>query len=174
MIKLGLIQEGEPVELLDGHLVVRDREGPEHAAGIRRVLRALLRAAGDAWQVDCCRAFALDDDSEPEPDVAVVPVDPQDYRSGHPSHAVLLVEVADSSYRIDHTHKASLYARAGVPEYWIVDVAHERLEVHRTPEASSEAPYGWHYSSVAILTKSDEVTPLFAPTTTFRISDLLI
>ena len=174
MIELGVIQEDEPIELLDGQLVVRDREGPEHAAGVRRVLAVLQPVAGDAWQVDCCRAFALDADSEPEPDVAVVPFDPQYYRAGHPSRAVLLVEVSDSSYRIDHTYKASLYARAGVPEYWVVDVAHARLEVHRAPAASSEAPYGWRYSSVTVLPKSDEVTLLFAPTVTIRIADLLI
>ena len=126
-----------------------------------------------AWQVDCGRAFALDDDSEPEPDVAVVPFDPDYYRQGHPSRAALLVEVSHSSYRIDHGFKASLYARAAIQEYWIVDVAHETLEVHRAPEVSSDAPYGWRYASVEVLTKLATVSPLVAPSVVIPVADLL-
>src|SRR5204863_7843063 len=76
LIELGVFQPGERLELLDGLLVLREPQGVPHATAIRRVLRALRRALGDAWQVDSQLPLALDADSEPEPDVAVVPADP--------------------------------------------------------------------------------------------------
>ena len=174
LVDLAVFQPGERIELLDGQLVVREPQGSRHAAAVRLVVQTLHRALGAAWQIDSQFPFALDDDSEPEPDVAVVPLDPNHYRDGHPSRAVLIVEVADSSYRIDHGAKASLYARAGIAEYWIVDVARAGLEVHRTPEAASEAIYGWRYGSVDVLTKSATVTPLVAPDVVIPVADLLL
>ena len=174
LVDLGVFQPGERIELLDGHLVVREPQGSRHAAAVRLVVDTLRGALGDAWRIDSQFPFALDDDSEPEPDVAVVPHDPNRYRDGHPSRAVLIVEVAESSYRIDHGAKASLYARAGIPEYWIVDVARAGVEVHRAPEASSEAIYGWRYRSVVTLGKSATVSPLIAPDVAIPVADLLL
>ena len=173
LIECGVLQEDERVELLDGLLVVREPQGSRHNTGIRCVTAALRSALGDAWQIDSQLAIALDDDSEPEPDIAVVPGDARSYRDAHPSHPVLIVEVAESSYRIDHTYKAGLYARAGVPEYWIVDVARSSLEVHRSPEAASEAVHGWRYAIVETLRPPAAVTPLIAPAVTIRVADLL-
>src|SRR5689334_5726551 len=113
LVELGVFQPGERLELLDGLLVVREPQGARHATAIRRVLAALRRTLGDAWQIDSQLPIALDADSEPEPDVAVVPGDPGTYREAHPSHPLLIVEVAESSYRVDREHKAGLYARAG-------------------------------------------------------------
>jgi Uma2 family endonuclease len=174
LVDLGVFQPGERIELLDGELVVREPQGSRHAAAVRLVVDTLRGALGDAWRIDSQFPFALDDVSEPEPDVAVVPHDPKHYREGHPSHAVLIVEVAESSYRIDHGYKAGLYARAGLAEYWIVDLAHETLEVHRAPEASSEAVHGWRYGSVEKLGKSAAVTPLVAPGVAIPVADLLL
>jgi len=174
LVELGVFQPGERIELLEGQLVVRESPGREHSSGIRRVVRTLQRALGDTWQIDSQFPFALDDVSEPQPDVAVVPLDPNLYRDGHPSHAVLLVEVAWSSYRIDHNYKAGLYARAGIAEYWIVDLPRETLEVHRSPELSREAVHGWRYAQVDTLTKSASVTPLVAPGVVIPVADLLL
>jgi Uma2 family endonuclease len=135
LVELGVFRPGERLELFDGLLVVREPQGSRHAGTIRRVLAALRRALGDAWQIDSQLPVALDEDSEPEPDVAVVPRDPDAYLHAHPSRPVLIVEVAESSYRIDREYKASLYARAGIADYWIVDLVHNTLEVHREPEA---------------------------------------
>src|SRR5437899_10180856 len=113
LVELGVFQPGERLELLDGLLVVREPQGSRHAGTIRRVtirrvLAALRRALGDAWQIDSQLPIALDADSEPEPDVAVVPRDPGTYLDAHPSRAMLIVEVAETSYRIDREYKASL------------------------------------------------------------------
>ncbi|HYS17104.1 MAG TPA: Uma2 family endonuclease [Candidatus Binatia bacterium] len=162
LIELGVFRTDERLELLDGLLVVREPQGSRHAGTIRRVLAALRRTLGDDWQIDSQLPIALDDDSEPEPDISVVPRDPGAYIDAHPSRAVLVVEIAESSYRTDREHKASLYARAGIADCWIVDVVHGILEVHREPEASPEALYGWRYRNVATLRPPATVTPLVA------------
>jgi len=172
LVELGVF-EGERLELLDGLLAVREPQGSRHSAGIRRVVAALRRALGEAWQIDSQLPIALDDDSEPEPDVAVVPRDAAAYRDAHPSRPALIVEVAESSYRIDHGYKASLYARAGVPEYWIIDVVRETVEVHRTPEASSEAIHGWRYGSIDTLRPPSTIAPLIVPDVSIVVADLL-
>ena len=173
LIELGVFRPGERLELLDGLLAVREPQGSRHAASIRCVLKALRDALGETWQIDSQLPIALDDYSEPEPDIAVVPHDPHNYRSHHPSRPVLIVEVAESSYRIDRGYKAGLYARAGIAEYWIVDLTSETLEVHRTPEASREAVHGWRYASVETLQRSATVTPLVAPTVMMSVAALL-
>ena len=172
LVELGVF-EGERLELLDGLLAVREPQGSRHATGIRRVVAALRRALGEAWQVDSQLPIALDDESEPEPDVAVVPGGPESYRDAHPSRPVLIVEVAESSYRIDHSYKASLYARAGVPEYWLVDVVLETVEVHRTPEASSDAIHGWRYARSDTLRPPATITPMIAPQAAIPVANLL-
>jgi Uma2 family endonuclease len=172
LVELGMF-DGERLELLDGLLLVREPQGSDHASTIRRVLAAFRRVLEPEWQLDCQLPIALDDDSEPEPDVAVVPLDPHLYRDAHPTRPVLVVEVSDSSYRVDHGPKASLYARAGVPECWIIDLVHETVEVHREPEASPAAPYGWHYRSVQVLRPPAAVAPLIAPDRAIPVADLL-
>jgi Uma2 family endonuclease len=172
LVQLGIF-EGERLELLDGLLAVREPQGARHATAVRRVVAALRRALGDAWQIDSHLPIALDDDSEPEPDISVVPGGPEFYRDAHPSRPLLIVEVADSSYRIDHTYKASLYARAGVPEYWVIDVVREAVEVHRSPERSPEAPHGWRYASIEALRPGSTIAPLLTPESTIAVADLL-
>jgi Uma2 family endonuclease len=173
LVDLGVFRPGERLELLDGLLVVREPQGTRHAAAIRRVVAALRAALGDVWQIDSQLPIALDDDSEPEPDVAVVPGAPDAYREAHPSRPVLIVEIAESSYRVDREHKASLYARAGIEDYWIVDVVRSVIEVHREPVQSPDAPYGSRYRSIATLRPPAVVTPLIAPGTPIPVAALL-
>jgi Uma2 family endonuclease len=173
LVELGVFRRAERLELLDGALVVREPQGSRHAAGIRRVLDALRPTLGDAWQIGSLLPIALDDSSEPEPDVSVVRRDPGAYRDAHPSGPVLLVEVADASYRIDRQHKSTLYARAGVPEYWVVDVADNAVIVHRDPGPAPRTPGGFRYGSVSTLRPPAGVVPLVAPGRAIPIADLL-
>src|SRR5262244_3500497 len=105
LIDLGVFSPDERLELLDGALVVREPQGSRHAAAIRKVLHALRTALGDAWQIDSQLPLALDDASEPEPDVSVVPRHPDAYRNAHPSRAMLVVEIAETSYRTEREYK---------------------------------------------------------------------
>ena len=171
LIELGVFRPDERLELLDGLLVVREPQRSRHAAAIRRLIAALRHALGGAWQIDSQLPIALDDDSEP--DISVVPLDPRAYKDPHPSHAVLIVEIAESSYRTDREFKAGLYARAGVLDYWIVDVAHDTVEVRREPETSPEPLYGRRYRSVSVLRPPAIVALVVAPGTSIPVADLL-
>ena len=116
---------------------------------------------------------ALDDESEPEPDVAVVRGSAREYWDQHPSRPVLVVEVADSSIALDRELKASLYARAGVPEYWIVSIPDGVVEVHRQPAPSADAAYGWRYAEVERLERGATITPVAAPPAAVPVAALL-
>jgi len=117
--------------------------------------------------------LGLDDESEPEPDVAVVPGSPEDYRDAHPSRPVLTVEVAESSLVPDRERKGSLYARAGLPDYWLLNLVDSVLEVYRDPVADPAALFGWRYGRCEILDASAAVNPLAAPGAIVRVADLL-
>ena len=173
LVELGIFQPGERLELIDGQLMVSEPQGSRHAAAIRRVLAALRRTLGDTWQIDSQLPLALDEASEPEPDVSVVPRVPDAYRDAHPSRAVLVIEVAETSYRTDREYKASLYARGGVPEYWIVDVVNDALEVYREPEASPIARFGWRYRHIETLCPPARVAPVIASDRPIPVADLL-
>ena len=91
--------------------------------------------------------ISLDDESEPEPDVAVVLGSQRDYGPDHPARPVLTVEVAESTLAMDRQHKGSLYARAGLADYWVVNLIDRVVEVYREPLPDAEAPFGWGYAS---------------------------
>jgi len=86
--------------------------------------------------------ISLDEESEPEPDLAVVPGRPADYCTAHPAHPALAIEVAEASLAFDREHKGSLYARARVEDYWIVNLVERVLEVYRHPEPDASAIHG--------------------------------
>jgi Uma2 family endonuclease len=113
-------------------------------------------------------AIALD--SEPEPDVAVVAGAPRDYRVTHPATALLVVEVAETSLGYDRKTKGPLYARAGIPEYWIVNLLDGALEVYREP---AEMPDGWIYRLIQRFEAADTVAPLMAPEAVVAVADLM-
>src|SRR5262249_51704654 len=112
-------------------------------------------------------------DSEPEPDVAVVPGSRRDHTISHPSHPVLIVEVAESSLVFDRAEKGSLYARAGIADFWILNLPDQVLEVYRDPAAAPHAQYGHRYGATITLGPRDAVTPLAAPTAAIAVADLL-
>jgi len=105
--------------------------------------------------------------------VAVVRGELRDFVEAHPADPVLVVEVALTSLRFDREHKSSLYARAGRPEYWIVNLVDRVLEVRREPAPSPSAPYGWDYRSVEMLGPGDRACPLAAPAARIAVADLL-
>jgi Uma2 family endonuclease len=123
--------EGEKLELLYGRLVSMSPQGQGHAFSIRRLTRLLVLGLRERADVCVQLPFVASDLSEPEPDVAIVPVG--DYLEGHPRSALLVIEVAESSVGDDRSLKGPLYAAAGVPEYWIVNLVEGVVEVYREP-----------------------------------------
>lgn len=131
LAELGFFDEDEKVELLDGVIVRMTPQGIGHAAAIEQLTRLFVLGLDPRARVRVQLAFAASDISEPEPDLAIVP--PGDPRLSQPDQALLLVEVGDSSLNKDRRVKARIYAAAGVPEYWFVDVAARAIEVRTEP-----------------------------------------
>ncbi len=169
----GSIGAGERFELIGGHLVPRAPQRDTHATSADLAAAALQKAFGFGYRVRVQLPLALDDDSEPEPDVSVVRGSLAQADRTLPSRPDLVVEVAESSLTFDRREKASLYARAGVEDYWIVNLVSRVLEVLRDPVADPTAPYGWRYARTRILTGADVVFPVGAPVSRIPIADLL-
>lgn len=160
------------VELLGGELVVKEPQHRPHATAILLVVRALERAFGSGWTVQPQLPVALDDESEPEPDVSVVRGEPRDYLD-HPSHAALVVEVAFSRLGFVRERKGSLYARAGIADYWILNLPDRTLEIYRSPVPDARARFGWCYGQVTTTGADGAVSPLAVPTASVPVADLL-
>jgi Uma2 family endonuclease len=139
MIEIGLFDEDERVELLEGFLVAASPQGAPHAYTVQSLTTRLIRslgAPGDAI-VRPQLPLALGADSEPEPDIAVVP--PGDYARAHPAAALLIIEVAHDSVTKDRQWKARIYAKAAIPEYWVVALKQRCVHVHREPGTDAYA-----------------------------------
>lgn len=173
LIDLGLFRPGEPIELIGGELLVAQPQGAAHYTAIVKTAKALEAAFGTGWYVRTQGPIGLDDESEPEPDVAVVPGHADDYGRAHPTRPALTVEVSEASLGIDRQHKGSLYARAALPEYWIVNLVDRVLEVYREPRPDATAPFGWRYARVETLGPAAQVAPLAAPGARVPVSLLL-
>ena len=172
LIENGFLGPGDKIELLGGQLCVSEPQNNPHARAISLGLEAIQRALAPGWHVRVQLPIALDDESDPEPDLAVVSGGPRDY-ADHPARPALVVEVADSSLALDREHKGSLYARARLPEYWIVNLVDRVLEVYRESGSDAGAPYGWAYRVVLTLGPDEHVTPLAAPSARILVADLL-
>jgi Uma2 family endonuclease len=166
MAELGFFQDRR-VELVDG--VVYDfmshQESP-HATGVQKGLRALLVTFLTGYDIRSQLPLLLSTSSMPEPDLAVVVGEPDDYRHAHPSTAVLIVEVADSSQLHDRKHKAKVYAAAGITDYWIVNLRIDAVEVFREPREDV-------YQSRRIYRRGEMISPVARPEASVAVDDLL-
>ncbi|PYN84713.1 MAG: hypothetical protein DMD87_26540 [Candidatus Rokuibacteriota bacterium] len=172
LVDLGAF-EGEPLELLGGQLIVAEPKAAYHSSAVTAADYALRAALPSGWIVRNQQPVSLDDESEPEPDLVVVPGRPGDYRDAHPERPALAIEVAHSSLYFDREHKGSLYARAGIEDYWIVNLVDGVLEIYRDPSHDPAAIYGWRYRSVTTLAAPAAAVPLAFPSSPIAVADLL-
>ncbi|MBC7542155.1 MAG: Uma2 family endonuclease [Candidatus Sericytochromatia bacterium] len=168
LVGWGFFQD-ERLELLDGEIVTMTPQRSPHATAVIKGQKALEQAFGVGYMVRPQLPLATDPLSEPEPDLAVVPGEPDDYPE-HPISANLVVEIADSSLRLDRQRKGPLYARAGIADYWIVNLVDRVVEVYREPVEGAE---GWHYRLIRAYTPGESVAPLTKPDHAVAISDML-
>ena len=173
LIDHGFLDEDDPIELIDGLLLVKEPQASPHRTAVLLVAKALGRAFGDGWFVQTQSPIILGDRSEPEPDVCVVRGSPRDYVATHPRHPALVVEVAQAGLGIARGRKAAAYARAGIVDYWIVNLVDRVLEVHREPARPGPALSHWSYVSTETLDATASMAPLAAPSTGIRVADLL-
>ncbi|HEY7156247.1 MAG TPA: Uma2 family endonuclease [Gemmataceae bacterium] len=158
--------EGRRAMLIDGVILEEGPMNPPHAITFGLVEEAIRTAFGAGWWLRHQSPLILGLDIDPEPDLAVVPGRPRDY-SGHPTTADLVVEVADSSLDFDTNEKRLLYARAGIRDYWVVDINGRRLLVYRNPQAGD-------YASKQALGPADVVSPLAASSSSVPVADLFM
>lgn len=139
MIRTGILTADDPVELLAGWLVCKMPKNPPHRIATRLAQKALEGVVPAGWYVDAQEPITLQD-SEPEPDVMIVRGETRDYRDRHPGpeDVALIVEVSDSTLERDRGVKRLVYARAGIPVYWIINLLELALEVYYDPSGPSE------------------------------------
>jgi len=172
LVDLGVF-EGEPLELIGGQLIVAEPKGAYHISAVSTAEYALRAVLPPGWIVRTQLPLSLDDESEPEPDLVVVAGRPADYREAHPARPALAVEVADSSLHFDRHRKGSLYARAGIEDYWIVNLVDHVLEIYRDPSPDPSALYGWRYRSVTTLPPPAFAVPRAFASSRIAVADLL-
>lgn len=154
MLEAGILHDGEPVELLEGELFLTSPQRPEHAAITEIVGRLLEGAMGGGFHARRHSPLLAGPDSLPEPDIAIARGEPRDFLHQHPTGAdvVLVIEIALTSHALDR-RKAAIYARAGVPEYWLLDLAGRTLDVRTNP-----GPEAADYAEQQVLREGDTVT----------------
>jgi Uma2 family endonuclease len=173
LIDTGVFRPDERLELLGGDLVVGEPPGSAHYTAIGLVEDALRAALEPGWLIRSQGPLELDDQSEPEPDVAVTRGERRSYSRRHPSRPALVVEIADSSLAFDREHKGGLYARARLDDYWIVNLVDRVVEIYRRPIQDPSAPFGWRYASREVLSAESSIELLAAPGARILVSDLL-
>ena len=161
----------ERLELVDGELISKIGKNRPHVTSLGLMLIWLQHVFGGKFvlQESPIDVSAADNPaSEPEPDVVVFNREFSTFTSGNPQprDIILLVEISDTTLQFDRTTKAALYARAGIAEYWILDIPGRRLFVHRKPTGSA-------YSEIAVYNEDEPVHPIAAPAAAFRASEAL-
>ena len=166
--------DGQRVELIGGQIIEMTPEGPRHAAlseVVRRALEAVFPPG--RYHVRSDKPLALGRWDEPEPDAAVVEGEPRDYLDAHPTGALLVVEVSDTTLAYDRGEKADLYAAAGIADYWIVSLRERIVEVCRQPALHAESKTAYRYAERRYLTPGEAIAPLAAPDRSVPVAGLL-
>jgi Uma2 family endonuclease len=168
MVEVGILAADERVELLEGQIYQMAAKGTAHSAAMTRIDRAFSQRLAGRALLRFQDPVQLNDFSEPEPDVAVVQLDPLDYEDHHPRPTEIfwLIEVADSTLRRDRDLKVPIYARSGIQEYWILDVQKRCLYVFRNPGTEG-------YGSEQQLSAQDAIAPLAFPDCLVPVQDFL-
>ena len=164
----GVLTPDDRVELLEGVIVAMSPHTPRHAWAITQVAEALRRAIDDRAVLRVQLPLVTGPDSAPEPDVFVAPGRREDYRNRHPTSALLVVEVSDSSLQQDRLTKAAIYAAGAVTEYWIVNLKEEHLEIFRNPDPGSS-----RYRSTSIARRGERVELIPFPGTFVSVAEFL-
>jgi Uma2 family endonuclease len=168
MAKAGILGEDDRVELIDGEIVEMAPIGSRHAARVKRLIQLLSQRVGSSAIVSAQDPVRLSEHSEPQPDIALLRPRDDFYASAHPGpqDVLLIIEIADTSIDYDRQVKVPLYARAGIPEYWLVDLPGQRIEVYRDPAAGE-------YRQVRLVRQGERLVPEAFPSLELSADDIL-
>ncbi len=168
MGEVGILHEDDRVELIEGELIAMSPIGSAHSGAVNALTRLLVRVVGDRGVVGVQNPVRLDDLSEPQPDFSVLKPRDDDYRRAtpRPHEVLLIIEVADSSLAYDRGVKRSLYARHGIPEFWIVNLGAGEVEVYRLPQSGQ-------YTSVSRVGRDGVLEPQLLPGVTIPVATMI-
>jgi len=169
----GFFDPDARLELIEGELFEKMTQRTTHSTSLLLTQYLLEQTFKDDCHVRSQLPMVFGEFSKPEPDIAVVVGSPRDYLPSHPSKALLVVEISDTTLETDQITKSSLYARAGIEDYWIVNLVDRTLEVRRQPFAKNDALFGWDYRSKQIFIIGESVSPLHAPQANVKVEELL-
>lgn len=172
MTEMGFF-DGQRVELIEGEVIEMSAMGRPHVIALRRTADLLEVVFADGWFVQTQAPLHFGKRSEPEPDIAVIKGQMDDYPTEHPTTADLIVEVSDKTLYYDRKRKASLYAKAGIADYWILNLKKHQLEVFRRPIPDAEARHGFSYAEKHIFGEGESVAPLVKPEAAIAIAKML-
>ena len=173
MAEVGIFAPDERIELIEGKIIEMSPQNTPHAVVVSLVSEALRILFSEDYHVRVQMPMEINEISEPEPDVAVVKGTPRDYLLKHPVTAALIVEVSDSTLAYDRNQKASIYAKAGIADYWIVNLINRSLEVYRQPVPMKEQPFGFGYKQTTKYMETDRVAPLALPQSFIIVAEIL-
>ena len=169
----GVFRPDERLELIEGEIITKmSPQRTPHAVCIELGTTALQQAYGKGFRVRIQLPLNIGLNSQPEPDFAVIPGQPRDSLGEHPREAVLVLEIADTTLSMDTGRKAALYASAGIPEYWVLDLKNRKLILYRDPMDATSKSSAANYQSVQTLTEKESVQPE-GSTQRIRVADLL-
>ena len=167
MAVAGILRPDERVELLDGQIIPMSPIGPFHADVVTYLTEAFCALARRRWEVRTQNPVRLDDLSEPQPDLMLIKRSPGRLRRHpQPGDVYLLVEVCDTTLESDRLDKLPAYARAGIPEVWLVNLNDQTIEVYRQPQ-----PEGFVFKT--ILRAGDKAAPQSFPDAAIDVEELL-
>lgn len=173
LIEIGVLTEDDNLELIEGYLVLKMARNPPHDRTIQRMNRRVINQLPPGWDIRIQSAVTLIE-SEPEPDIAIVKGDDSCYENHHPlvNDIGALIEVADSTLLGDRADKGRIYARAGIPVYWIINLIDRQIEVYQQPSGPTAAP---GYATPSIYRSGDSIPFVLDGNVicTFAVADLL-
>lgn len=173
LFEMGFLPHDYKYELIEGEIGQKEIQTPLHATALTLTQYKLRSIFVKDFDVRAQLPMIFVERSKPEPDLAVVIGTPRDYLESHPSTAVLVVEISDTTLVQDQQTKSSLYARAGIAEYWIVNLIDRTVEVRRQPSPVHDALLGHAYRSTQILLPGESVSPLSSPDSVVSVDELL-
>ncbi len=168
MAEAGLLAEDSRVQLIDGEIIDMPPIGPRHSDGVDRLAEVFFSRLGGVARVRVQNPIHLDEHNEPEPDLVLARRRQGGYASGHPTpeDVLLVIEVADTSAEYDRQTKALMYSRAGILDYWIVDLGRDHVLVLRDPTEAG-------YATTRVYRRGEQLRPLAFPDLAVRIDDIL-
>ena len=162
MGEAGLFEQHRVI-LMEGEIIAMPPMKPPHQTAVSLGAEAVRTLFGAGFFVREQGPFNVGSASDPEPDIAVIAGGVRDFVEAHPTAAALIIEISNATLAYDRREKASLYAKAGILDYWIINPKQNQVEVHRQPAPDAAQPFGYGYGEVTIHGADAVIQPLAAP-----------